>query len=93
MAAVTESGNRVWSSIWHAAALSYFSNLHCMLPQALTQIVLNESPNNHCCDGDDLMVIGKAAVHTGRISADSLPWKNALSVALSQRACKAAQQG
>jgi len=32
-----------------------------MLPQALTQVVPNGRPNSRCCDGDDLMVIGKAA--------------------------------
>ncbi len=64
-----------------------------MLPQALTQVVLNASPSNHCCDGDDLMVIGKAVGALDlRISADSLPGENALFVALSQRAYKAAQQ-
>ncbi len=30
-----------------------------MLPQALTQVLLNGSPNSHCCDADELMVTGK----------------------------------
>ncbi len=34
----------------------------------------------------------KAAVHTARNSADNLPQQDAVSVALSQRACKAAEQ-